>query len=79
MKNPFKKEDHTGLWIAAAVTGALASGFVIWFYLRKHRVAEQEACGPEYTQDYLRDQQSKKQQHKSDIAEPTDIAQHGHA
>jgi hypothetical protein len=77
MKNSFKKEDHTGLWIAAAITGALAFG--IWFYLRRNRAAEQEAYRPEYPQDYLKDQQPQKKQQRSDIAELTGIAQHGHA
>ncbi len=78
MKNPFKKEDHNALWIAAATTGALA-GLGIWFYLRRNRAAEQEAYRPEYPQDYLEDRHPQKKQHRSDIAELTDIAQHGHA
>lgn len=79
MKNPFKKEDHNALWIAAAITGALASGFGIWLYLRRNRVAEQETYRPEYPQDYLEDRHPQKKQHRSDIAELTGIAQHGHA
>jgi hypothetical protein len=78
MKNPFKKEDHTALWIAAAITGAL-TGFGIWLYLRRNHAAEQEAHRPEHPQDYLKDRQFKKKKHRSDIAELTDIAQHGHA
>jgi hypothetical protein len=79
MKNPFKKEDHNALWIAAAITGALASGLGIWFYLRRNRAAEQEAHRPEHPQDYLKDRQPPHKQHRSDIADLTDIAQHGHA
>ena len=78
MKNPFKKEDHTALWIAAAIAGALA-GFSIWLYSRRNQPAAQEAHRPEHPQDYLKDRQPPKKQHRSDIADLTDIAQHGHA
>lgn len=78
MKNPFKKEGHSGLWISAAITGALV-GLGIWFYLRRNRATEQEAYRPEYPQDYLEDRHPQKKQHRSDIAELTGIAQHGHA
>lgn len=35
MKNPFIKENNNGLWIAAAITGAIAAGTLAWFYIKR--------------------------------------------
>jgi hypothetical protein len=67
MKNLFKQEDHTGLWLAAAITGALAAGAGIWFYLRGKRAAEQDVYRLGHVQDYLTKKSEKKIIHKSDI------------
>lgn len=67
MKNPFNKEDHSGLIIGAIVAGALAAGAGIWFYLRGKRAAEAEAYRLEHAQDYLKKKQKKKKKHKTDV------------
>lgn len=76
MKNPFLKEDHTALWIAAAVTGGLAACAGIWFYLHGKQAAAVEA-ELEYAQDYLKDKFSKKKKKiKTDLHELEDIVHH---
>ncbi len=74
MKNPFNKEDHSGLIIGAIVAGALAAGAGIWFYLRGKRAAEAEAYRHEHAQDYLKKKQKKK--HKTGVNELEDILHH---
>jgi hypothetical protein len=71
MKNPFIKEDHTGLWIAAAITGALAAVAGIWFYLHGKRAAALENYRQENAQDHLNAKQAKKKKkkHKTDSHE----------
>ena len=77
MKNPFKQQDHTTLWIGASVAGALAAAVGIWFYLRGKRAAEREAYRHEHTQDYLKDKKKNKQKkHKTDVHELADMVQH---
>ncbi|MDR6945088.1 hypothetical protein [Mucilaginibacter pocheonensis] len=73
MKNPFKKEDHTWLWIAASITGALAAGAGIWFYLHGKRVATMTAYHKEHAQDYLNTKRSKKKKkQRTDLHELED-------
>ena len=74
MKNPFNKEDHSGLIIGAIVAGALAAGAGIWFYLRGKRAAEAEAYRLEHAQDYLKKKQKKKK--KTGLNELEDIVHH---
>jgi uncharacterized protein HemX len=76
MKNPFQKEDHTALWIGAAVTGALAAAAGIWFYLRGKRAAEEESYRHEHAQDYLKDKKKNKKKHKSDVDELVNLVTH---
>ena len=76
MKNPFNKEDHSGLIIGAIVAGALAAGAGIWFYLRGKRAAEAEAYRLEHAQDYLKKKQKKKKKYKTGLNELEDIVQH---
>jgi uncharacterized protein HemX len=75
MKNPFKKEDNTALWITTAITGALAAGAGVWFYLRGKRAAEREAYRLEHAQDYLKVDHPKKK-HKTDVHELANIIHH---
>ena len=79
MKNPFKEEDHTTLWIAAALTGALAAGAGVWFYLRGKRAAADEAYRLEHARDYLAEKQHKKQKHKTDVHDLAAIVSHPQA
>jgi len=76
MKNPFNKEDHSGLIIGAIVAGALAAGAGIWFYLRGKRAAEQEAYRHEHAQDYLAGKHKKKKKHKTDVSNLADVVHH---
>jgi uncharacterized protein HemX len=76
MKNLFRKEHHTGLWIAAAVTGALAAGAGIWFYLRGKRAAQEEAYRLEHAQDYLQSKHQKKKKHKTDVKDLAAVVHH---
>ncbi|MDO3645244.1 hypothetical protein [Mucilaginibacter sp. L3T2-6] len=79
MKKLFGKEDHTALWIGAAVAGALAAAAGIWFYLRGKRAAEAEAYRHEHAQDYLKGKQKKKKKHKTAVDELEDIVHHPQA
>jgi len=76
MKNPFNKEDHSGLIVGAIVAGALAAGAGIWFYLRGKRAAEEEAYRHEHAQDYLKTKQKKKKKHKTDVSDLAGIVSH---
>ncbi|WCT13415.1 hypothetical protein [Mucilaginibacter jinjuensis] len=76
MKNPFNKEDHSGLVIGAIVAGVLAAGTGIWFYLRGKSAAKGDAYRLEHTQDYLKKKQKKKKKHKTGLNELEDIVQH---
>ncbi|NCD69137.1 hypothetical protein [Mucilaginibacter agri] len=79
MKNPFHKENNTGIIVGAIVAGALAAGAGIWFYLRGKRAAEAEAYRHEHAQDYLKNKQKKKKKHKTGLDELEDIVQHQQA
>ena len=79
MKNPFKQQDNTGLWIAATITGALTAGAGIWFYLRRKRSADAEAYRHEHAQDYLADRHPTAKKHKTDVSELADIVHHQQA
>jgi uncharacterized protein HemX len=76
MKNPFNKEDHSALIIGAIVSGALAAGAGIWFYLRGKRAAEAEAYRLEHAQDYLKAKQKKKKKNKSDVSDLAGLVNH---
>ena len=79
MKNPFNKEDHSGLIIGAVIAGALAAGAGIWFYLRGKRAAEEEAYRHEHAQDYLKAKKKNKKKHKSDVEELENLVHHPQA
>lgn len=76
MKNLFRKEDNTGLWIAAALTGVLAAGAGIWFYVRGKRAAQDEAYRLEHAQDYLQGKHKKKKKHKTDVKDLSEVVHH---
>jgi hypothetical protein len=76
MKNPFNKENHSGLIIGAIAAGALAAGAGIWFYLRGKRAAEDEAYRHEHAQDYLKAKQKKKKKHRTGISDLAGIVNH---
>lgn len=77
MKNPFKQQDHTALWIGATIAGVLAATAGIWFYLHGKRAAEDEAYRHEHAQDYLKDRKKNKQKkHKTDLHQLEGIVQY---
>lgn len=76
MKNPFNKQDHSGLIIGAIIMGALAAGAGIWFYLRGKRDAEENTYNYDHAQDYLEGKHKKKKKHKTDVSELGDIVHH---
>ena len=51
MKNPFKKQNDSSFWIAAAVTGVIAAGTIAWIFLVR-TIAEPTA--DEHAMDYLK-------------------------
>lgn len=75
MKKLFNKEDHSAIWIGAAIAGALAAGAGIWFYLQGKRAAVLEAQAAEHAQDYLKHKHKKKKKHKTDVHDLEDIVQ----
>jgi hypothetical protein len=79
MKNPFIKENNTGLWIAAAVGSAIAAAAGIWFYQRGKRAAELEAYRREHAQDYLENKKHQMKKHKTDLHELGDLVHHDQA
>jgi uncharacterized protein HemX len=78
MKNPFNKENNSGLIIGAIVAGTLAAGAGIWFYLRGKRAAEAAAYHREHAQDYLKKKQKKKKKHRSDINDLENVIRQEH-
>ena len=78
MKNLLIREDKTALWISAAVTGVVAAGAGIWFYLHGKRAAaaELEAYQHEHAQDYLEVKHPHKKKHKTDVHDLKDIVHH---
>ena len=56
MKNPFIKENDSGFWIAAAVSGAIAAGTIAWIYFTR-TIAEPEP--DENATDYLKPRSGK--------------------
>ncbi len=50
MKNPFIKQSNSGLWIAAAITGAVAAGAAAWYYIKRAAKPLHE----EHALDYLK-------------------------
>ena len=77
MKNLFKQEDRTALWIGASIAGALTAAAGIWFYLRYKRAAKAAAYRHEHAQDYLKDKKyKKKKKQKTDVHDLQDIVQH---
>jgi hypothetical protein len=54
MKNPFVKQDSSGLWVVAAVTGAVAAVAVAWlFFKNKRGRAAEEFESKDHSIDYL--------------------------
>lgn len=51
MKNPFVKENNSGVLIAAAVTGILAAGATAWYYIKR---AAANKTHDEHATDYLK-------------------------
>ena len=76
MKNFFNKNNHTALWIGAGITGALAAGAGILYYLRGRRPAESKTDGNEHAQDYLDAKHPKKKKQKTDTQELVHLIHH---
>lgn len=61
MKNPFKKNDNSGLLVAGLAIGAMFAGAITYLYIRKQneiRAAAYEL--KEHAQDYLKKKAKKK-------------------
>ena len=76
MKKLFVKENHTAIWVSAAIAGALAAGVGIWFYLQGKRAAALEAQAAEHAQDYLKHKHKKKKKLKTDVHDLENIIHH---
>lgn len=72
MKNPFKKQDHTGLTAAIMIVG-IATGIVSFLYLTKYgealrnRLSKIEDEPNEHATDYLTVKKPKKRKQTTDI------------
>jgi len=70
MKNPFKKEERSAALITGLVIGVIATGGLVYVYLKKR--AAMKAAAKElkaHAKDYLKAKATKFKKHKSDIEE----------
>jgi hypothetical protein len=64
MKNPLKKTDSSGLWVASIFITALAAGALTCLYVKKGRAEEADA---HLNYPYVRDKGGKKKKAKTDL------------
>lgn len=78
MKNPFKKQDNTGVTAALIIVG-IAAGTVAYLYFSEHARAIREKLKQEaeeakaHATDYLSDKAPKKKKHTTDLHDLTII------
>ena len=70
MKNPFKKEDNSGILISGLLIGAMFAGAITYLYIKKKRDLKDAADElAEHAQDYLKKKAPKAKKHKTDVKE----------
>lgn len=79
MKNPFVKEDNSGLVIAAVAIGAIATGAIAYLYSTKKGFAFRKKLSggtneaKEHAKDYLEKKTHKLKKKTTDLHEIEDI------
>jgi hypothetical protein len=73
MKNPFIRENNTGMWIAGLGIGLVAAGAAAYYWARNSGEAETMAEGSHAT-DYLANRTGGTKKHKSDVSELAQMA-----
>lgn len=79
MKNPFKKEDNSGILISGLLIGAMFAGAITYLYIRKKRELKEAADElAEHAQDYLKKKEPKIKKHKTDVKDLASIVDATH-
>jgi hypothetical protein len=67
MNLSFKKQNNTGLWIAAGIgVVAAAAGALTWFFLRN---SQDDTNTENNVPDYIQRQAGRPKKHRSDVSE----------
>jgi len=67
MNLSFKKQNNTGLWIAAGIgVVAAAAGALTWLFLRNR---QEDTTGESDVPEYIQRQAGRPKKHKSDVTE----------
>lgn len=74
MKNPFIRENNTGMWIAGLGIGLVAAGAAAYYWVKNS--GETEAINEErpHSTDYLANRHGNMKKHKSDVSELAQMA-----
>jgi gas vesicle protein len=73
MKNPFVKEDHSGITIAAVAIGAIAAGAIAYLYATKKgfafrkKLSGKSKVAKEHATDYLQHKAPKLKKKTTDL------------
>jgi hypothetical protein len=77
MKNPFHKEDNSGILIAGLALGAIFAGAITYLYIKRKQDIEAAAAElKEHAQDYLKKKEKHAKKHKTDVSELADVIHH---
>ncbi len=67
MKNPFIKQNNTGMWIAGLGIGLVAAGAAAYYWVKNSGETEAITEGRPHETDYLANRNGAMKKHKSDI------------
>jgi uncharacterized membrane protein YgaE (UPF0421/DUF939 family) len=77
MKNPFAKEDNSGILISGLLIGAMFAGAITYLFIKKKSDLKDAADEVKsHAKDYLKKKEAKLKKHKSDIGDLNEIADH---
>ena len=74
MKNPFVKQNNTGMWIAGLGIGLVAAGAAAYYWVKNIGESEVSTEGRPHATDYLANRTGGTKKHKSDISELAHMA-----
>ena len=74
MKNPFIKENNSGMWIAGLGIGLVAAGAAAYYWVKNKSQSEEMFNSNHHATDYLTNRNGGMKKHKSDISELAPIA-----
>jgi len=73
MKNPFIKENNSGMWIAGLGIGIIAAGAAAYYWVKNNGETEAITEGRPHANDYLINRSGKMKKHKSDVNDLAEI------